>query len=185
MKRTVKVGFFVALLWIIFTLTAYNLGYSYACFVPGMFVNVFLLLCAIALGLFLHKKDSGFDRKPFPDDFKAAMQSGGIYVLMIACFVYLYHEVIDDSIKTRLASERLEALKTQVPDEAAYQKLQENDVTWEDKSYDTYIENQEDQIFYAYSSFTVFIFHLMGLMFFALFYAFFATLILRKIVLRQ
>lgn len=185
MKRTVKVGISAALIWIIITMIVYYLDYSRDFFKIGIFINVFFLLGAIAAGLYLHKKDQGFEKLSFAMDFKPAMQSGIIYSLVVSGFIYLYHEKIDTSIKAALVESRVEAIHEMVPDEETYQKLQESDPTWRNKSFDDYIENQEDIIYSMISSFSVFIFHLMGLIFFSIFYSFFTTLILRKVVLRQ
>ena len=185
MKTTVKTGIGVALIWIIFCMLLFYTGNAKAGFVTGIFLNVFLLLASIAVGLYLHKKESGFEKLPFASDFKSAMQSGIVYALIVSSFIYLYHEKIDPTIKDDLVELRMEAIHTMIPDEAAYHELQKEDDTWAEKSYNDYIENQEDIIRSMISSFSIFIFHLMGLIFFSIFYSFFATLILRKIVLRQ
>ena len=171
MKTSVKVALSVALIWIILTLVVFLAGYAAPFFVFGILLNIFMLLVAISLGLFFTRKEKGFEETLFLDDFKTAMQSGIVYTLIISGFVYLYHEVIDSSIKDRLVEARLETIQEMVPDEATYLKLQENDPQWQEKSYDDYIENQELSIKGIISSFSVFIFHMMGLFIFSMFFS--------------
>ena len=184
MKTSVKFGLAFALLWIIISMIIFYSGYSKETFNIGILINLFLLMTATAVGLFMTKKEQKFEKGNFIRDFKTATQSGVIYAIVVAGFVYLYHEVIDTSIRSALIEARIEALHTAVPDSETFKELQANDPTWRDKSYDDYIENQEDQFKSVFSSFSVFVAHLMGLTFFSLLFAFFSTLILRKIVLR-
>ena len=188
MKTSVKVALGTALIWIIITLIAFLAGYSESFFVFGILLNIFLLLMAIAAGLFFTRKETGFAPSIFLDDFKTALQSGLVYALIIAAFVYLYHATIDTSIRQNLVELRMEAIHKMVPDEATFKELQENDpnfLQWKDKGYDDYMENQEMSIQGIISAFSVFIFHLMGLFIFSMFFAFFGTIIIRKVVLRQ
>ena len=173
------------MLWIILTLSAFLMGFSKEFFDIGILLNVFILLSTIAVGIYLSRKEDGFIETPFIKDFKQAMQAGLIYTLLIAGFIYVYHEKIDPSIKNELVDARLERLHSDVPNEEVYiEKYGEDDV-WKNKTYDDFIENQEDTTRSMISSKSVFIFHLMGLLLFTFFYSFFAVLILRKVVLRK
>lgn len=162
----------------------YLAGISGKAFNVGVFINIFLLMTSISVGLFMTKKDKKFEKGIFLDDFKTAMQGGIIYTILIAGFIYLYHAKIDTSIREDLISLRLEAIHNSVPDNETYEKMQADDPTWKDKSYDDYIELMEDQARSMISPTSVFIAHLMGLTFFTFLFSFFVTLILRKIVLR-
>ena len=185
MKTSVRFGIIFALIWIIFNMVLYYAELSQTAFNLGILVNLFLLMAAIAVGLFISKKEQKFAKGNFIGDFKIALQSGIVYAILVSGFVYLYHEIIDPSIRESLVELRVKTLHEAVPDAETYVQLQEDDPTWRDKSYDDYIENQEDQFKSVFSSFSVFIAHLMGLTFFSMFFAFFVTLILRKIVLRH
>jgi len=184
MKTSVKIGFFFALIWIIINMVMFYAGISKEGFKVAVLINIFLLMSSIAAGLYLSKKEKDFEVGIFMEDFKTSMQSGIIYALTIACFVYLYHEKIDTSIKDELIANRIESIHASVPNSEVYAELQANDVTWKNKSYDDYIENQEDQARSMISSSSVFVAHLMGLTFFTFFFSFFITLIMRKVVLR-
>lgn len=185
MKTSVKVALGVSLIWIIISLTMFLLGYSREFFTMGILLNIFLLMAAISYGYYLTKKEKDFAKTIFLDDFKIAMQSGLMYTIVVSGFTYLYHETIDTSIKDALVESRIELLHETYPDEAAFQKLQETEVQWKDKNYDVYIEEQEDYIRGIISSFSVFIFHLMGLFIFAMFFSIFGTVIIRMVILRE
>lgn len=185
MKTPIRIGFAAALVWIIFTMIMYYGGWSIPGFEAGILVNVFLLMAAAALGVYLKRKEENWEQTPFLADFKSAMQSGAIYAVCVSAFIYLYHEKIDPSIKNDLIQKRMIAIQENVPDEETYAKLQAEDPAWQDNGYDDYIEIQEDITRSVISSSSVFLFHLLGLFFFGLFYSFFAALILRKVVLRN
>ena len=173
------------MVWIILTMIAYYTRMSGIAFIPLILVNLFLLLSAIAVGLYLTKKEKNWEYGIFADDFKTAMQGGIVYAVVVAGFVYLYHAQIDTSIRDVLIEERIEALHEAVPDSDTYKKLQENDPSWEGKSFDDYIENQEDQIKSVISPTSIFVMHLMGLSMLAFFYSFGTTFIIRKVVLKD
>lgn len=185
MKTSVKVALSVSLIWIILNLLIYLVGYSRAFFTAGILLNIFFLLCAVSLGLFLTKKEKGFPESLYLEDFKTAMQSGIIYTLLISGFIYLYHERIDTGIRQSLIEARNESLHQTYPDAASFKVLQDSDPKWKDKNFDLFIEEQEDLTLGIYSSFSVFIFHMMGLFIFSMFFSFFGTIIMRKIILRQ
>ncbi len=185
MKTPAKIGLIFALVWASITMIIFYSGNSTAGFKVGIMINVFFLMAAVAAGLYLKRKEDGFAPTNFLIDFKTAMQAGAIYGILVSVFIYYYHENIDPSIREELVQARIAAIHEQVPDQETYEELQAGDIIWRDKSFDDYIENQEDIARSVISSFSVFIFHLMGLFFFCIFYSFFATLILRKIVLRK
>lgn len=184
MKTSVKYGIIFALAWIVISMILFYARLSGVAFLPMILLNLFMMLCAIATGLYLTKKERNWELGIFADDFKTAMQGGIVYAILIAAFVYLYHSTIDTSIVDVIVEERMEVLHEAVPDAETYKELQENDPTWKGKSYDDYIENQEDQIRSIVSPNAIFIMHLMGLSILAFFYSFGTAIIMRKVVLK-
>lgn len=184
MKTSIKVALGIALIWIIINLIVFLAGYSREFFTLGILFNIFLLLTSISLGLFLTKKEKNFAESIFLDDFKVAMQGGLIYTIIIAGFLYVYHEKIDTGIRQSLIGVKTKSLHDTYPDVESFKVLQETNPEWRDKNYDLYIEEQEDNIKGMYSSFSVFIFHMMALFIFSMFFSFFGTIIIRKVILR-
>lgn len=184
MKTSVKYGLMFALAWISLSMILFYARMSGTAFLPMILINLFLLMSAIAVGLYLTKKERNWEVGIFADDFKTAMQGGIVYAILISVFVYFYHAQIDTSIIDVIVEERMDVLHKAVPDEASYKELQKNDLTWKGKSYDDYIENQEDQIRSVVSPNSIFIMHLMGLSILAFLYSFGTAIIIRKVVLR-
>lgn len=185
MKTTVKAGIFFSLIWIIVVLAAFLAGYSVDFFLISELFSLLLLLGAIFTGLFLTKKENGYEKVNALDDFKLAMQSGLVYTILITGFVYVYHSYIDTSVKDQFVEQRIEQLHKMYPDEASYIELQKNDIKWKDKSFDDFIENQEDQTRSFIGSFFTSLVHLMVLFMFSLFYSFFVMIVIRKVILRH
>lgn len=148
--------------------------------------NMFLLICSIAVGLYLTKRKQGYDQTlSFAEDFKVAVQGGIVFVVLISLFTYVYHSKIDTTYVDAKLNELLEANLKNVPNEAAYRVLQEKDITWKDKSYLDYIENQEDQAVLGYSAKFLTIGYLGIGLFLTLFFSIATTFIWRKIVMME
>jgi len=186
MKTSVKAGILFSLIWIIIVLVAFLAGYSVDFFLISELLSLLLLVGAIFVGLFLTKKENGYEKVNALEDFKVAMQSGIVYTIIVTGFVYVYHNQIDPSIKESFINQRITALHEEYPDEVTYQEnLQSKDLKWQDFSYDDFIENQEDQTRSFIGPFFTSFFHLMVLFMFSLFYSFFVMLVLRKVILRH
>ncbi len=185
MRTSVKAGVVFSLIWIIAVLTAFLAGYSVDLFIILELFSLFTLLGAIFTGLFLTKKENGYEKVNALEDFKVAMQSGLIYTIIITAFVYIYHNNIDPSVKETFTQERIAKLHEQYPTKETYLELQANDPKWETFSYDDFIENQEDQIATFVGSFFTTLVHLMVHFMFSLFYSFFVMIVLRKVILRN
>jgi hypothetical protein len=184
MKTSVKAGVFFSLIWIIIVLVAFLTGHSIDFFLIGELLSLLLLLGAIFGGLFLTKKVKNYEVANALEDFKVAMQSGLVYTLIVTGFVYLYHNQIDTSIKESFIAQRVEALHEEFPDEASFISYQEIDPKWQRSTYNDFIENIEDQANTFIGPFFTSFFHLMVFFMFSLFYSFFVTLVIRKVILR-
>lgn len=185
MKTSVKAGLFFVLIWIIAVLAAFLVGYSVEFFLISELLSLLLLLGAIFTGLYLTKKENGYERVPAIEDFKVAMQSGLVYAILATGFVYVYHNQIDPSVKTSFQDQRIAQLHEQYPDEASFVALQEETDTWNGKSFDDFIENQEHQAKSFIGPFFTSFFHLLIYFMFSLFYSFFVMIVLRKVILRH
>ncbi len=184
MKTSVKAGVFFSLIWIIIVLAAFLMGRSIDFFLIGELLSLLLLLGAIFTGLFLTKKEKNYEVVNALEDFKVAMQSGIVFALVITGFVYVYHNQIDTSIKESFIAQRIDNLHKQYPNEASFQELQAVDSKWENKSFNDFIEQEEDKATNFIGPFFTSFFHLMVFFMFSLFYSFFVTIVIRKVILR-
>ena len=185
MKPSVKVALVCSLISIGISLSFYYSDNSVTGYEVGSFVNIFLLLTSIAIGVFVFKKKQNFEQRSFLEDIKIAMQGGIMFTILISSFTYVYHSKIDTSIIDAKVNVRLEYLVKSVPDEATYKELQKKDITWEDKTYMDYLENQEDLARSIISAGSLGLMNAVSGMLLTVFFSIFVTIILRKVVLRN
>lgn len=184
MKIPLRVAMVCFLVSVGITIGFYGAGQTaYGAQVSGLW-NMFLLLCSIGVGIYFTKKSQGFSTDhSFAEDFKVAVQGGVVFVVLLSLFTYVFHEKIDNSYIELKLNERLDANINNVPSEAAYLKLQAEDITWKDKSYLDYLENQEDQATVGLSAYSYALGHLGIGLFLALFFSIATTFIWRQIVM--
>ncbi len=184
MRMPLRVAMVCFLISVGITMGFYVAGKSiFAAQVNGLW-NMFLLLCSIGLGLYLSKRKQGYDQSSsFAEDMKISVQGGIVFVVLLSLFTYVYHSRIDTSFVDLKLNERLEASMKNVPNEAAYAELQKTDMTWKDKSYLDYIENQEDQAVLGLSAKSLAIGYLGIGLFLTLFFSVATTFIWRRIVM--
>ena len=185
MKTSVKAGLLFALIWIIVILIAFLTGRSIDFFLISELLSLLLLLGAVFTGLFMTKREKNYEKSNALEDFKIAMQSGLVYTILVTGFVYIYHNQIDTTIQESFIAQRIDVLHEEFPDEASFIVYQAKDPKWKDLTYNDFIENIEDQAKTFIGPFFTSFFHLMVFFMFSLFYSFFVTLVIRKIILRE
>src|SRR5690606_32010444 len=97
MKVSIKVGLSLAAVWIAAKLFIYLSGYSIEWYNISALINNFLLLSAVAIGLYLTKKQAGFEKVTFLEDVKSAIAGGVIYTVIVASFSWYYLSSVDSS----------------------------------------------------------------------------------------
>ena len=184
MKIPLRVAMVCFLISVGITLGFYAAGQTaYGAQISGLW-NMFLLLCSIGVGIYFTKKSQGYNKETsFAEDFKVALQGGIVFVLLLSLFTYVFHEKIDNSYVELKLNERLDANLANVPNEAAFLALQAEDITWKDKTYLDYIENQEDQASLGLSAYSFAIGHLGIGLFLAMFFSIATAFIWRQIVM--
>lgn len=95
MKITFKVGLLVAAVWIAIKMVYHFIGFDATMIKQTIFINMFFCLIAVAGGLYLHKRETGFGGGDFLSDIKAAMGSGVLYAVLVSLFLYFYYEKIN------------------------------------------------------------------------------------------
>ena len=149
------------------------------------FWNMLLLIVAIALSVFMVKRQANFEEKPFVDDLKIGMQGGMVFVVLLTVFTYVFHEKIDSTYVEDRLSAYLDNSMKNVPNEETYKKMQAEDPTWKDKSYLDYLENQEDKATVGFSAGSFATGHLGIGLFLAIFFSLAITFVIRKVMLRD
>ncbi|MCH2226093.1 MAG: hypothetical protein MK066_15095 [Crocinitomicaceae bacterium] len=97
MKITIKTGIIFAFFWMAIKMIIFwssDNPENPASVMPGVLTNMFCLLMAIAVGLFLHKKNET-DESNVLGDIKNAMSAGVPYILLVSIFIYLFYTKIN------------------------------------------------------------------------------------------
>lgn len=122
MKVTFRVAIITAICWIAFKLVGIPLGINIPNYTT-LFVltNIFGLLVAVSVGLYLQKR-KGLEDDNMLTDIKNGMTSGVVYSLIVCGFLYFYYEKIDPDYNKKMIAEREMYFKTIIDDP---QKLKE------------------------------------------------------------
>ena len=176
MKPSVKVALVCSLISIGITLVFFYSGKSDVWFAKGALVNLFLLISAIGVGVFLYKKSEGFSEKGFVDDLKMAMQGGIVFTIMVSGFTYFYYSKIEVNLLEDFRQEKLAEKKALIPNEAAYLEMQKTNPNYKDKTYMDFMENEEDKGSFSMNAKIITLFHSILGMLFSVVFSIFVTI---------
>lgn len=180
-KFAVQYGLACAVLWIILKMVVFFAGYAIDWFDFTVMANNFFLLTAVSLSIFMYKKHQRFREVPRLDDIKVGIFGGMIYTVAIVFFSYYYNAKIDNSV----LEDRIEQRVTQIAkaiesDEnfATYKKVNSDAASY---SRAQILERERES---TRSFLNPRVSALLLMMFFTIltiFYAFFITVVIRKI----
>jgi len=180
-KFAVQYGLACAVLWIILKMVVFFAGYAIDWFDFTVMANNFFLLTAVSLSIFMYKKYQKFQEVPRLEDIKIGIFGGMIYTVAIVFFSYYYNAKIDNSV----LEDRIEQRVTQIAkaiesDEnfATYKKVNSDAASY---SRAQILERERES---TRSFLNPRVSALLLMMFFTLltiFYAFFITVVIRKI----
>jgi len=106
MNITIKISLVCSLVWIGFKLVAYLFLWNVPSYAPVFVMsNMFVLLVAVSLGLYLQKQRSQ-EESTFSVDLKNGMTSGLVYALVVSVFLYFYYEKIDPDYNAKMIADR-------------------------------------------------------------------------------
>lgn len=94
MRPTVLSGLSFALLWITIKMIFFWSGAYLYNVVPTVLINMFLLLMAIAVGLYYQKRNED-ERGNALQDIKNGLTAGVPYAVIVSVFIYFYYSSID------------------------------------------------------------------------------------------
>ena len=92
MRLPLKVGLLAAAIWISIKLAAFYLSFSLDELRPFVFINMFILTTAIAISLYLIKKEE--TESNLLNDVKNGMLAGVPYAVIVSIFLYFYYQKI-------------------------------------------------------------------------------------------
>lgn len=185
MNSPVKIGLSVALVWIVIKYAFFLINPEMQDVSPLIFINMFLLLTAIALGLFFHKKHEGFLEGNALSDIKTSMKAGVPYALAVSLFIYLYYAKINPDFVAHKISEATMTIRKAVDDPIMLAKIKNEQAAFEVMDKEAIYTQLIDGPANFYSAFSTSIIALLGLTLLATLYSVFVTIIFRKVLLRK
>lgn len=184
MKITVKTGLFFALGWMLVKMIFFYTGLSQASIVPTIFINMFFMLSAISVGLYLHKKQEGFSQGNALSDIKSGMNAGIPYTLLVVAFIYLFYTQIDPGYVDQMVQEKLEAYKIGLNDPEELKLIRSSNEAFEVMSKEDIYKEMELSTKSTISAFSITTISLLGMMLLSTVYSILVTVIFRKVLLR-
>ena len=180
-KFAVQYGLACAVLWIILKMAVFFAGNAIDWFDFTVMANNFFLLTAVSLSIFMYKKHQKFQEVPRLEDIKMGIFGGMIYTVAIVFFSYFYNAKIDDSVLEDRIEQRVSQIAKAIDSEedfATYKKVNSEAAGY---SRVQILERERES---TRSFLNPRVSALLLMMFFTLltiFYAFFITVVIRKI----
>ncbi len=184
MRITVKVGFLFAIGWMLVKMTFHFAGISATSIVPTIFINMFLLLSSISVGLYMHKKREGFSQGNALSDIKSCMTVGIPYSVLVVIFVYVYYNYINPDFVNHMIAEKLNAYKIGLANPEELKLIRASNEAFEVMTKEDIFKEMEKSTRSTISPFSITTISLLGMILLSTVYSILATVIFRKVLMR-
>lgn len=185
MRITVKMGFLFALGWMLVKMILHLTGIGYPSVSLAIFINMFFLLAAICVGLFLHKKQEGFTQGNALSDIKAAMQSAIPYAMLVSLFLYLYYNKINPEFIQKQIADAEMTIDKSLRDPKQLQLIRNEQEAFEVMSVEAIRAELVKGPRGFYSAGATAIIGLLGMTLLGTVYSIFVTIIYRRVLFRN
>ncbi len=182
MRITVQTGLIFAAVWILIKMSMFWAGMADSQ-IPGALINIFCLLLAISIGLYLSKRR----RKEASNaltDIKEGMSAGLPYTLIISGFLYFFYGNIDKEFTDHKIAERLTAMEKMLDTPGEWEQFKIDYPDYEMYSKEQFLKEEKKKIEAANNPRSIFVMSLLGGLMLGTFYSILVTAIYRKIVFR-
>ena len=185
MKNKIKFSLLFAVLWIFFKLLLFWFGYAVSSVTPAIFGNIFCLLAAISIGLFIHKKNELLDKGNALNDIKKSLSIGMPYAVIVSIFIYFYYSKIDPQYNQRQIQKAQVLIDTTLKNEVKFEQLKKENESFEVMSKERIRKEliKGPKSFYTASATSLV--SLLSLMMLSTFYSILLTIIYRKFFFRD
>lgn len=181
MKRAYLFAIVCAVMWMVIKWMSWALGvFTFGSTGPYVLVNMFLLTVAIAIGLYLLKREE-VNPGNFLMDIKKGVACGMIYTLLVSGFIYVFYAKIHPAYNEYQIQESLEMLEK--PGNMAKIRAKNPELNSKSDKEIRGMLQQQDQLIYS-ANFT-FVISLLGLTMYSIFNSIFISLIYRKFLFRE
>jgi hypothetical protein len=184
MKITVKIGALFALGWVLVKMIFHVVGISESSIVPTIFINMFLLLSSIAVGLYLHKKQEGFKEGNALSDIKSCMTVGFPYTVLVVIFIYFYYSSIHPDFVNHMIAEKLNAYKIGLENPHELKLIRASNEAFEVMTKEDIYKEMEKSTRSTISAFSITTISMLGMILLSTVYSILVTVIYRKVLLR-
>ena len=185
MKKTYKIGFFGALIYIIFELLLLFSGYSFHIYtsIIAFGVNSLLLLIIVAYSIISEYKKS--NNASFINDIKSGIQTTASYSIIIALFIFSYYRWINPEYPILKREQWIELINDEEHmNKLAQEQIKSNPEFFDGKSEGDLIDMQESNIIDTLEPSKALPITLFSLMLLGIIYSFFITAFNRLILSR-
>jgi len=183
MKVTVLTGIISAIVWIIIKMVFFYtmpVGYD---IVPLVLLNMFCLLAAISIGLYIVKLRATEEHNAL-GDIKNGMTAGVPYALIVGGFLYFYYAQIDPEYNAHQLAEAEYTLKMEMDKPGKLAEIKEQNADFEVLSKDEIFEKIMSGYRSSLNPKSTFTLSLLGLVLMSALNSIFITIIFRRVIFR-
>ena len=185
MKNKVKFSLIFASIWIFYKLILFWFGSTINTVTPSIFGNIFCLLAAISVGLFIHKKNETTEKGNAINDIKTSLSVGMPYAVIVSLFIYVYYSKIDPEYNQRQIHKAQVLIDKTLKNEVKFEELKKENESFEVMSKERIRKEliKGPKSFYTASATSLV--SLLSLMMLSTFYSILLTVIYRKFIFRN
>lgn len=185
MRITLKIGILFAFIWMLVKISIFGMGISSEnSLKPSLLINMFFLILAIAVGLYLQKRKD-IEEGNALRDIKNGLSAGIPYAILVSIFIYIYYSKIDpDFTKHKIAESQIELQKI-MENPSKLKKLKESNPDFEVMTNKQITKTVVKNSASAYHPKSTAIMGLAAMLLYATINSVFITIIYRKIVFRK
>jgi len=176
-----KFGLACAAVWIVLKMAVFFAGKSIDWFDFTVMANNFLLLTTVSLTIFFFKKSQQFREVPKVEDIKTGIFGGMVYTLVVVLFSYTYNASIDSAVLDSKVEQRIEQVAKAIETPEGFKQYLAVNTEASKYTREQIIDRERES---TQNFLNPKVSALILMMFFTLltiFYAFFITLVIRKI----
>ena len=185
MRITLKIGILFAFAWMLIKLSIFGMGISSEdSLKPSLLINMFLLISAITVGLYLQKRKDTEESNALRD-IKNGLSAGVPYAILVSIFIFFYYSKIDPSFTKHKIAESSVELKKVMDNPVKLKKLKETNPDFEVMTNKQIIKAVLKNSESAYNPKSTAIMSLAAMLLYSTLNSVFITTIFRKIVFRK
>lgn len=184
MKVTIKVGLLFAIAWIFVKMVLFFTGWTGTNIIFPVLLNMFFILSAIAVGLYLHKRKETEYTNALTD-IKNGMTAGVPYAMIISVFIYFYYSDIDPEFNAHQKAEWEHAVSEELDKPGGLESAREQNPAFEVLSKEEIIANMKSGYESFYSPKSTMVLSMLALLLLATLNSIFVTVIMRRVIFRD